>query len=322
MHTYSGQISRWEFHDPPYVCMSVRLCACESVCLSVCLCVSAECVCFRIAEVPAIVGCPRRFPFGTCVFSLAMGRQRSWKSAGGPEATIAALSKEIGPFMGQILAAGLDVYATTDFKAPKSPQHLAPFKILIRKLLELGDGHFDNTDVAEAIQICIVAKNLSDRLGELSIASCRPATDIVAMIALKIRVMVSHSRDAATTKKREPLHPFKNYRGEGEDDEDSESSDDQVNKDGEGPSLVSRYFDGKRAVELMSDGAEVKPENYEPGPDGFVVANFKTESLVTTLPNAFLGEDGELKPYEAAGQNPTGSKKGKKRARSEAQLKP
>ena len=112
---------------------------------------------------------------------------------------------------------------------------------MIETLLTYGGGHFDNPDVAEALNVGIAAASLQKQLNDMAVTACRPTEDIVAILALKIRVMVSHKRPRGSLtppakNAKSSIHPFVNYRDRDpkpdsdDDDGDAEQTHEAANE--------------------------------------------------------------------------------------------
>ena len=248
-----------------------------------------------------------------------MPRISAWKHPDGDCATAAALSKISNPWIGALVAGGLDVYPTQDFRAPPCLERLAPLEGYLQELLKNDPrgGHYDNSDLAAGLTVCIEANRLKANVEDIAKRHCRVPSDVVNIMALQVRVMVSHARTRIAqpeccqekSAKKMRLHPFVAFRKETEEENEKENEDEKKdeeqveNEPAFDSVIISTFFDGKRAWQLMSDGTKRKADRYEPGQGGFITAIFEDgqtgepTDLQLDIPNSCLGFDGSLKPY-------------------------
>ena len=115
-------------------------------------------------------------------------------------------------------------------------------------------GHFDNGDVQKALQMAVEASRLQQAMDDHATKACRATKDVYAIMALQIRMMLSHVRQKQVlspetiSKRKKRVHPFPAFRDEGTGDE-QDSGDEGMQQ------VIATSFDGKMARQLLADSS-------------------------------------------------------------------
>ena len=165
-------------------------------------------------------------------------------------------------------------------------------------------AYFNQQHLHEALRLVFHASDEgTTQLRKWGAKANQSEVEVLDIFAYKLRVMFAHSRtmdehtpkrEAAPGSRKNRLHPFVAFRQQ----EENESGDEE----GDYNFVVSRYFTGAAAIQLMSDGAQIPAERFEVGDEGFAKAVWIAPSRVEMdidLPNSCVNPDGTLKAYEA-----------------------
>ena len=221
--------------------------------------------------------------------------------------------------MDMVIGGGLELYPGKDFKSKIDDAKLNDAEPMLSALfaLDARGAHFDNKDVSDALGLCVEAKNLKANVTQLAIQAGRLEVDILPLVGLQLRVMLSHRRRTITLSspegeqkaKRQRLHPMVALR-------DSSGSD---SEQGDDVTVLMRHFDGMKAYAIMTDGGHLDAVKYKEGDDGFIVACFHDDfKMSLELSNEHL-DDGVIVGYKMPRPN-TKTRSSKPVPRSEFQF--
>lgn len=243
-----------------------------------------------------------------------MRRASAYLHADGDAATVQELSAALISSRPLILAQNVNIYDTDDMKVGINLDLLAHASNMITSLVEIDNrgGIFIQQHMGKALLSIFAEDDHKNNLIARTLHMQKPYEEIVDHIAYRVRVMLSHIRivfDASGEDKHHPLasifsvmnkpntlfdarkvrrqqrlnnrpHPFLCFRAA-----DAEGPEEEI-------SVVTRYYDGEARVAqmLMSDGALINADRYEPGGDGFVVAKWldPPAELGLEIPNTLL----------------------------------
>lgn len=239
-----------------------------------------------------------------------MGRATLWQHPDGPSATIAALEAALRPHVLRLVDSNLQVYSSDDYKAGVNHNLMRDSVDMLESLVELDTrgGLFGQGALTQALTMCIENAGMKEELIAKTLSEHKPVTEVLALMAYRIRVMLAHLRakfdsanngapegferlyellekptPAPTTRRMRRgerigsrPNPFVNFRAKGEA-EMREEEDDAT------PVIVSKYFDGRRACALRDDGNIEFADTYTPTETGFVRAQWLVEGVYLDL---------------------------------------
>ena len=88
------------------------------------------------------------------------------------------------------------MYSTIEFGGRPDREQLKPMKDFISDMntFDPRGGGFDQADFQEAMLVAICACELGPHLQAASITACKPQEDFLELVAVRLRVMLSHAR--------------------------------------------------------------------------------------------------------------------------------
>ena len=229
---------------------------------------------------------------------MGRGRVACWK-ADSEEQTIPTLAARLEPWIGSVVISSSELYSTTNFGGKTDEALLTKHKNLLDQLrgLDPRGAYYAHEDVVGGLGICIDANDLEATALDFAQQEGISLTEYIDTLSMKLRVMCCHYRiqvkPIAQKRARKQPNPFVAFRG---DAAQASSSEEEIET--EKAKVVTRYFDGKRAVEIWSDGSIAPATEYLEGEDGFVIAGWSTTgaNLELELANSALLEGGLLGP--------------------------
>lgn len=237
-----------------------------------------------------------------------MGRTTNWEHADGPEATIQALAGAMAPFATFLAEHNMNVYTSDDFKTGINIDKLIMAAPLLEALMLLDGrgGFFSQKALTKALGMAFTAGDCNEVFTSRALLQQRPGEEIKALTAYRVRVMLAHCRakydglvagapppeglqkvfevmeapvvqSCKKARRAERLgsrpHPFVHFRPAPMDPTDETIA----------ATIVTKYFDGARAVILNEDGTTTYADTYYPGENGFVVASWFLEDQTLEL---------------------------------------
>ena len=278
----------------------------------------------------------------------------NWQADGGPAETVVARAGAMGASIAWIVEDTTNIYKSIDMKSGFDNESLLRAHQLLSALLQLDPrgGIFCQRQMCDALQLAVSAHGKTAQWVQACLQVSAEPSDVYATTAFKMRVMLSHcrikhdnktgtetneqfaqlwkimteNRDAPPTKKSRRQarlesrpNPFMAFRAEAEGEDEAEAPEEKI--------VVTKWFDGTRAVLLYASGEVTHADVYRPGPNGFVEALWLGEKTVLELelPNArcadghlleALPEAKKAKHAAERGQAPSGKSISKKPAGS------
>ncbi len=222
-----------------------------------------------------------------------MGRVTNWEHPDGAEATTTALATALQPFSQRLVEANIQIYPSTDFKVGLNMEILTANSDMMLPLVNIDNrgGIFGQSALTEALRLVVRSDNLELLLTAKTLIHNKTMDETLALMAYKVRVMLSHVRvkfdshvagtacppgfdkifetmsmprptTSRRTRRMERLssrpNPFLHFRAEDTSQEELDEEDTLA--------IVSKYFDGKVASRKMA--AQVRQTSASQAPMG------------------------------------------------------
>ena len=224
-----------------------------------------------------------------------MSRSGRYSHPEGPDALCAALVEAFKPDLRRIISENEEIYKSIDMKVGIRSDTLVKNRDLLLCFVKIDTrgGYFMNPQLADPLKLAIEAEGLKG-LFDAACLGKRDPDEMTQLIVYKVRCMLSHLRikhdnatqdpqfkaifevmDATSSEVRPQKtrrlarlqhrpNPFIHFR-----EPQSATAEEEYQ-----PQVISKYFDGSRAVALYCNGETSLADMYEQSPTGFVVARW------------------------------------------------
>ena len=211
----------------------------------------------------------------------------------GPEALASAVADAFKPDLRRIISENEEIYQSIDMKVGICTDTLAKNSGLLCRLVQSDKrgGYFSNPQLADPLKL-VIAKEGLQGLFDAACLGSRDSGEMADLTAYKVRCMLSHLRIKNDSASKDPQfkeifdlmaspearpqksrrlarlqhrpNPFVHFR-----EVQSTTPEDEYQ-----PQVISKYFDGARALALYCNGETSLADMYEQGPSGFVIARW------------------------------------------------
>ena len=251
-------------------------------------------------------------------------RTQCWLHVDGVAATVSSIEAVLSANINAILDPE-SLYGSDNMQSGIDMEALRQQAPLLQGLLELDPrgGYLAQTHVNQALTQAVVSANKWEKVESKTVPGMADG-DVIQVLAYKIRVMLSHTRNAydnsslhevhaladlfsrirpqtgtpdAKRQRRDGRlvgkrpHPFINFRATADEPEQVSIEEEEV------PRRVSCYYDAatRKGIMLMSDGSERLADHYMKGSRGFAECVWyePTWRHETEVPNPFVNK-GEI----------------------------
>ena len=254
-----------------------------------------------------------------------MQRCSNWKHADGTDATVSALTNAMASHVDAIVGKHVFIYESDEMQVGIDMRLLTEARSLLQDLVRIDPrgGFFCQDDMERALEALLLEKGRAGEFLEKTATQNRPADDVRNHVAYKLRVMLAHVRikydTSSATSKPSTLSPIfalmgKGPRGESSDARsqrrakrlskrphpfinfrETEADSSETTSDADEPTVVGRFWDGKRkrAHMLLSDGVKVDADFFEKGEDGCAQARWAHDdsTLALEIPNSCVDDE-------------------------------